>query len=169
MRGDSAVPACCRRSPYLGACGWRLLACAWVLVGIGALRAQPPAASKSVPALASAPRKSSPGAEAIAGGASAAADAEEGELRREGTQLRDERGHFELNGTRVIFASADKKTRFVGLENLNLQRISQIMGSDFDQVEWIVSGLVTEYQGANYLLVTRAAKATSGSGRRRSF
>lgn len=150
------------------AVAWSLLAAVWALVGIGVLWAAPPAASLSAPG-SSSPQPSFPGTAAL--GSTLEMDVEDasGQLRREGTQLRDERGHFELNGTRVIFVSAEEKTRFIGLENLNLQRISQILDGEFAKVEWIVSGLVTEYQGANYLLLLRVSKATSGSGRRRSF
>ncbi len=167
MRGDNlasriSIALHCRKRS-----AWLLLAGCWVLAGIGVLWAQPPATPGLFPGTASSARVSPPKTDAIP--ADAGDDDNRGQLRREGTQLRDERGQFALNGTRVIFVSADDGRRFVGLENLALQRISQLVGGDFNDVEWIVSGLVTEYQGANYLLILRATKAAPGSGRRRSF
>jgi hypothetical protein len=166
MRGDNLASRISIAPYRRNRSAWLLLAGGWMLAGIGVLWAQPPATPGLLPGTAASARVSPPGADAIP------ADAEDdslGQLRREGTQLRDERGQFALNGTRVIFVSADDKRRFVGLENLALQRISQLVGGDFNDVEWIVSGLVTEYQGANYLLILRATKAAPGSGRRRSF
>jgi hypothetical protein len=42
------------------------------------------------------------------------------------------------------------------LENLALQRISQVLDENRGPRQWIVSGLITEYRGSNYLLVTKA-------------
>jgi hypothetical protein len=93
------------------------------------------------------------------------------ELLREGTQLTDAAGHFKLSGNRVVFVLADGARVLTVLENLNLERIAQMARDDGQRVAWTVSGLVTEYQGANYLLVSRAkrrsaalrrAKGTSG-------
>lgn len=167
MRGENVISTIYRALPRRNCGAWFLLAGFWVLAGIGVIWAQPPAAPGLFPGKASSARVSPPRTDAIS--ADAGTEDELDRLRREGTQLRDERGRFELNGTRVIFVSADGKTRFVGLENLALQRISQLVGGDFNDVDWIVSGLVTEYQGANYLLILRATKAAAGSGRRRSF
>ena len=164
MRGDnllSRIPIALHRG---NRSAWLLLAGCWLLAGMGVLWAQPPG---RFPARPLRRRVSPPATDARP--ADAGREDNLGQLRREGTQLRDERGQFALNGTRVIFVSADDKTRFVGLENLALQRISQLVGGEFNDVEWIVSGLVTEYQGANYLLILRATKAAPGSGRRRSF
>lgn len=44
----------------------------------------------------------------------------------------------------------------VCLENLNLERIARAITDNTEQLEWRVSGVLTEYGGANYLLVDRA-------------
>ena len=51
----------------------------------------------------------------------------------------------------------------MGLENLNLERISRAISNNPAQLEWMVSGEITEYRGANFLLVHRAI-LTTGSG-----
>lgn len=78
-------------------------------------------------------------------------------LRREGTELRDEPGHFLVVGARINFMSAAGE-QLIALENLNLERIGRIMTSTPDSVEWLVSGTVTEFQGGNYLWVKRATR-----------
>lgn len=146
----------------------------WALAGLGVLCAQPPVGTKPDAGAASPPPQ---GASSTLPAPSNLADKdalaplsdESGFLRREGTQLREQRGHFETAGARISFVAADRKTRFVGLENLNLQRIAQIVGGSSETLDWTVTGLITEYQGTNYLLVTRATRATANSGRRKSF
>lgn len=78
---------------------------------------------------------------------------------REGTELLDQAGYFRLTGTRVTFFYGEENDRLIGLENLNLQRIAQTISdnpANPSQLVWQVSGTVTEYQGDNYLLITRA-------------
>ena len=79
------------------------------------------------------------------------------ELRmREGTTVEELRGHFKLTGDRVTFFAVDGKQRFGGLENLALERVARAVKDSPGQLRWQVTGIVTEYRGANYLLVTRA-------------
>ena len=73
---------------------------------------------------------------------------------REGTAL-ETHGSFKLTGDRIMFYTADKR-RFGTLENLNLERIARMVSDSPDPLQWSVSGTVTEYQGSNYLLVSRA-------------
>jgi hypothetical protein len=75
---------------------------------------------------------------------------------REGTELKDALGTFRLTGDRATFILADGSARFGGLENLNLERVANVIAGDPSPLEWVVSGVVTEYKGNNYLLVTRA-------------
>ncbi len=83
--------------------------------------------------------------------------AKQSDLRvREGSDIANLSGHFRMTGDRVTFFTADGKGRFVGLENLNLQRIVQEIEDDPDTTKWIVSGTITEFRGANYLLVRQA-------------
>lgn len=90
------------------------------------------------------------------------------QLRREGTQLRDEPGRFLAVGTRLSFISA-RGTSYIGLENLNLERVGKIVATSSDSVEWFVTGTVTEYQGANYLLIARARRKASLPNSHRPF
>ncbi len=82
---------------------------------------------------------------------------------REGTEFNDQAGYFRITGNRVTFFTADGRGRFMGLENLNLERISRAISNNPAQLEWMVSGEITEYRGANFLLVHRAI-LTTGSG-----
>ena len=45
---------------------------------------------------------------------------------------------------------------FVGLENLNLQRIARTIADNPVPLQWSVTGTITEYRGANFLFVRRA-------------
>ena len=75
---------------------------------------------------------------------------------REGTEIVDQVGHFRLTGGRVIFFTADGRRRLVGLENLNLERIARTIAESPQPPQWGVTGTITEYRGANFLLVRRA-------------
>jgi hypothetical protein len=78
-------------------------------------------------------------------------------VRREGTQLRDEPGRFIASGNRVTFIAADG-TNYIGLENLNLERVGKVVAASPEAVEWFVTGTVTEYQGSNYLLLSHTRR-----------
>ena len=56
----------------------------------------------------------------------------------------------------MTFFSSDGQGRFVGLENLNLERIARAITDSLSRQEWVVSGTVTEYQGVNFLWIKRA-------------
>jgi hypothetical protein len=83
---------------------------------------------------------------------------------REGTELQDALGTFRLTGDRATFILADGSARFGGLENLSLERVANVIAGDPSPLEWIVSGVVTEYKGNNFLLVTKAILKTKASG-----
>ncbi len=74
---------------------------------------------------------------------------------REGTEIIDRDGFFRLTGDRVTFFSDDGEGRFVGLENLNLERIARTIADNPDKLQWSVTGTVTEYRGANFIFVRR--------------
>ncbi len=80
---------------------------------------------------------------------------------REGTELQDARGYFRLVHDRVVFFRTEGESRFVGLENLNLERIVAEITNNPTQLEWTVVGTITEYRGTNYLLVRRAILSRS--------
>jgi hypothetical protein len=75
---------------------------------------------------------------------------------REGTQVSNQLGYFRMTGDRVTFFSTDGRRRFVCLENLNLQRIARAIDENPGRMLWNVTGSVTEYRGANYLVVEYA-------------
>jgi hypothetical protein len=75
---------------------------------------------------------------------------------REGTTLVDVPGYFKLTGDRATFFPSRGDVHYLALENLNLERIAIAISDIPEQLPWIVSGTVTEYRGANYLLVTKA-------------
>jgi hypothetical protein len=79
---------------------------------------------------------------------------------REGTKI-EKTGYFRITGDRVTFYTDDGKTRYRGLENLMLERIGRTIEDNPGQLQWHVSGTVTEYRAANYLLVTHAVLKTN--------
>lgn len=79
---------------------------------------------------------------------------------REGTMLVDVVGHFKLAGDRATFYATQGNARYGGLENLNLERIAIVVSENPDELEWCVSGQVTEYRGSNYVLITKAVLKT---------
>jgi hypothetical protein len=87
---------------------------------------------------------------------------------REGSRLIDQLGYFKVAGDHVSFISSDGKLKFDGLENLAIERIARTIGDSPDQLEWSISGIITEYRGANYLLVTQAVLKTKAARSRRA-
>lgn len=78
---------------------------------------------------------------------------------REGTEIRDVTGRFHIVDGRFEFASTDGKYRLRMLENLALERAARKAGETPQALVWKVSGVVTEYENANYLLVRRVVVA----------
>lgn len=78
-----------------------------------------------------------------------------GDRLREGTPL-EAQGSFKLTGDRIMFYTSVENRRFGTLENLNLERISRAVSETSETLEWNVSGTVTEFQGTNFLLISRA-------------
>jgi hypothetical protein len=76
---------------------------------------------------------------------------------REGTVLTDQGGRFRQDGDGAVFIS-ENQYEFTSLPNLNLERVIRTLkGSDeSESIRWSVSGQVTEFNGRNYLLITRA-------------
>jgi hypothetical protein len=94
--------------------------------------------------------------------ASSTSTMQDGVRVREGAKI-DKTGCFRKTGDRVTFYADDGKTRYRGLENLMLERIARTIEENPGQLEWQVTGVVTEYRGANFLLVTHAVLRTNGS------
>lgn len=79
---------------------------------------------------------------------------------REGLELIDRIGTFELSGDRARFVATDDGMSLIGLENLSLERVIHAIRDNPQQGQsWKVSGVVTEFEGRNYLLITRAIVA----------
>ena len=79
---------------------------------------------------------------------------------RERDALGDQLAHDRLLGLDEAIGVHHQKIKLgaqrqVLLENLALERISRSL-EDNRGSKWTVSGLVTEYRGSNYLLVTKA-------------
>lgn len=86
-----------------------------------------------------------------------------GERLREGTRLTDVVGSFQAAGDRISFHPDGKGGEsYRVLENLSLERIDGYLGSARGIPTWTVSGIVTEFRGSNYLLVTKAIVRTVG-------
>ena len=75
---------------------------------------------------------------------------------REGSRLNDVAGQFDFAGDRIAFFPGDSKDSFRVLENLALERVSRILSEGRAKPQWSVSGVITEFRGVNYLLVTKA-------------
>jgi hypothetical protein len=56
----------------------------------------------------------------------------------------------------------EDEREFPALENLALERVARIVSESPDQLQWSVSGMVTEYRGQNYLLITTALLKAEG-------
>jgi len=82
------------------------------------------------------------------------------ERLRENTKLIDVIGTFQsAGGDSISFARDGGKDSFRVLENLALQRVSQNLEDNRGGAQkWVVSGTVTEFRGANFLLVTKAVQ-----------
>jgi hypothetical protein len=74
----------------------------------------------------------------------------------EDAELIEQAGQFSMSGDRVTFIAAESQIRFIGLENLVLQGVAEKIAANPAQQFWTVSGKITEYRGANYLILTRA-------------
>jgi len=91
-----------------------------------------------------------------ASGAPAANDVRPRHARlREGTEIRDVPGRIHLVENRFEFASRDGQLRLKLLENLALERAARKSGESAQAIAWKVSGVITEFENGNYLLVRR--------------
>ena len=77
-------------------------------------------------------------------------------LMREGAKLVEQIGEFQKSGDQVNFYLPNRKTELRVLPNLALERVVRILEDNPSVRTWNVSGVITEYQGENYLLLTRA-------------
>lgn len=125
-------------------------------------------AGKGVVKPTPAPKKQgAPGGEAAAsapevkGEAASATPAPAASTRvREGTRLVDRIGSFKITGEGVTFFSSDGELRLSGLQNLAMERVARVLRESHSEPEWLVTGVVTEYEGGNFLLLQRAILKT---------
>jgi hypothetical protein len=75
---------------------------------------------------------------------------------REGTKLDNAAGSFRRTGDRITFYPIDSEQSFRALENLALERVARLLAETHTQRVWSVSGVITEFQGINYILLTQA-------------
>jgi len=83
------------------------------------------------------------------------------EQYREGMQLENERGEFQRSAGRWLFRCDSNGAQFLVLENLGLQRVAEQAKESPDDTRWTASGLITEFRGARYLLLSRAVQRAS--------
>lgn len=79
---------------------------------------------------------------------------------REGTKIKGDRGIFHIGVDRVEYESVSGLPRMQVLENITLERIVNDSSAEA-RIQWQVDGLVTEYQGRNYILIEKAFVAAS--------
>ena len=90
--------------------------------------------------------------------AGAAEEKEGGSLRLREGEVIEATGRLELSGDRAIFYPKGEKASLRVLENLALERITRVLSESRDEREWVISGTVTEYRGANYILIHKAVQ-----------
>lgn len=81
-------------------------------------------------------------------------------IMREGTVFKTQRVHCRSNGERLIVELAQGQT-FVVLENLAAERILEAIYEDPTDRNWSVSGMVTEFQDQNFLLLNRVNRSST--------
>ncbi|HMP06890.1 MAG TPA: hypothetical protein PJ982_11105 [Lacipirellulaceae bacterium] len=76
---------------------------------------------------------------------------------REGTALTNRAGRFRQDGDALTFVD-EAGRELGGLANLGLERVLRALKGveDPESVWWTVSGTVTEFNGRNYILISRA-------------
>lgn len=76
---------------------------------------------------------------------------------REGEQV-ELTGTIEITPASATLRLSDPPTTIHLLENLALERIAETQAHSAADRPWLVSGVITEYRGANYLLVRQAVQ-----------
>jgi len=85
---------------------------------------------------------------------------EKNSLVREGTVMQSQHVIFRVSNDRVILTMVNGTERYICLENLNLQRITDVIKDNPTMTDWTVDFIVTEYRGMNYALIQRAVLAS---------
>ena len=84
-------------------------------------------------------------------------------LIREGTTMQSQHAIFRIAGNRLVMTTVQGSERHFCLENLNLQRIHDVLRENPTLTDWTVDFIVTEYKGENYVLIQRAVLTSSAS------
>jgi len=82
-------------------------------------------------------------------------------LIREGTIMQSQHVNFRLSNDRVILTMTSGTERYICLENLNLQRITDVLKDNPTLTDWTADFIVTEYRGVNYVLIQRAVLSST--------
>ena len=75
---------------------------------------------------------------------------------REGEVIRDEHAKVKSDGLRYTIILSKGHQKYIVLENLALERISDYLAKSGGDSTWLIEGTVTEFQGSNYIMLTRA-------------
>ncbi len=83
---------------------------------------------------------------------------------REGTTIHDRVGYFRQDGDGATFVT-EGGLELGGLPNLNLERVVRALKTldESKSHRWSVSGVVTEFSGRNFLLISRAVYKSTPS------
>jgi hypothetical protein len=72
-------------------------------------------------------------------------------------------GALELSGDRAVFYPQEGGEPLRLLENLALERVTRLLRETHAERQWLVSGEITEYRGANFLLLHKAVQRATPS------
>ena len=86
---------------------------------------------------------------------------EKSNLIREGTVMQSQHVIFRITNDRVILTLSNGTERYICLENLNLQRITDVLKDNPTLTDWTVDFVVTEYRSVNYVLIQRAVLSST--------
>lgn len=75
---------------------------------------------------------------------------------RQGKPIKDPNAVFQIVGERISCNLSQYKLSVIALENLTLERVHHYLMRGGSNPTWEVEGVITEYEGANYLLLERA-------------
>ena len=78
---------------------------------------------------------------------------------REGTKFKDLYVYFRPAGDRAALYTVENNQRFLCLENLELERVLNVIQEKPDRDYWRIEGEFTEFRGENFILLRRAVIA----------
>jgi len=86
---------------------------------------------------------------------------EKSSLIREGTAMQSQHVVFRVSNDRTMMTMVNGTERYICLENLNLQRITDVLKDNPTMTDWTVDFIVTEYHSVNYALIQRAVLSST--------